>query len=304
MQMIEDWLKLIRSVLDTPLISIGKVPLTPAKLLLAILILLIAFWVARLIERLIVGLSRSGHTTLSASGTYALSRILRYAVYVLGAVFAIQVLGIDMASLALFGGAVGIGIGLGLQSIFSNFVSGIIILLEKTLKVGDFVELQSGVLGRVSEINVRYTRITTTDSVDIVVPNSEFINGKLTNWTLKETHRRIHIPFGVAYGSDKSKVREAGLSAARAIKGTIMEAGREPEVWLVGFGDSSLNFELVVWVGQEMVVSPQRTQATYMWALEDALNERGLVIPFPQRDLHIKSGSLTLAQAPNENAKT
>ncbi|MGA9854730.1 MAG: mechanosensitive ion channel domain-containing protein [Gammaproteobacteria bacterium] len=304
MQMIEAWLKFSRSVLETPLINFGHVSLTPAKLLLAILILLIAFWAARLIERLITGLSRSGHTTLSASGTYALSRILRYTVYVVGAVLAIQVLGIDMASLALFGGAVGIGIGLGLQSIFSNFVSGIIILLEKTLKVGDFVELQSGVTGRVSEINVRYTRITTNDSVDIVVPNSEFINGKLTNWTLKETYRRVHVPFGVAYGSDKNMVREAGLSAARAVKDTIMEPGRAPEVWLVGFGDSSLNFELVVWVGQEMAIAPARTQAIYLWELETALRKSGLEIPFPQRDLHIRSGVLNVQQAPSADAKS
>jgi len=110
-------------------------------------------------------------------------------------------------------------------------------------------------------------------------------------WTLKETYRRIHVPFGVAYGSDKNKVREAGLSAARAVKDTIIEAGREPEVWLVGFGDSSLNFELVVWVGQEMAISPSRTHAIYLWELESALRERDLEIPFPQRDLHIKSGS-------------
>jgi small-conductance mechanosensitive channel len=304
MQMIENWLKFIRSMLETPLINFGHVSLTPAKLLLAILILLIAFWVARLVERLIVGLSRSGRTTLSASGTYALSHILRYAIYVLGAVLAIQMLGIDITSLALFGGAVGIGIGLGLQSIFSNFVSGIIILLEKTLKVGDFVEIQSGVTGRVTEINVRYTRVTTNDSVDIVVPNSEFINGKVTNWTLKETYRRIHVPFGVAYGSDKDRVREAGLQAARAVKDTIMEAGRKPEVWLVGFGDSSLNFELVVWVGQEMAIAPARTQAIYLWELETALRERGLEIPFPQRDLHIRSGVLKVQQAPSADSKS
>lgn len=304
MQMLEDWLKFVRSMLETPLINFGHVSLTPAKLLLAMLILLIAYWVARLIGRVITGLSHSGRTNLSASGTYALTHILRYTIYVVGAVLAVQALGIDLASLALFGGAIGIGIGLGLQSIFSNFVSGIIILLEKTLKVGDFVEIQSGVTGRVTEINVRYTRVTTNDDVDIVVPNSEFINGKVTNWTLKETYRRIHVPFGVAYGSDKKKVQEAGLSAAREVKSTLTEAGREPEVWLVGFGDSSLNFELVVWVGREMAIAPSRAQAIYLWELETALRERGLEIPFPQRDLHIKSGTLTLAQAPNENAKT
>ncbi|MGH8371612.1 MAG: mechanosensitive ion channel family protein [Gammaproteobacteria bacterium] len=297
MQMIENWLHWIGSAMQTPLLSIGHTSLTPGKLLSAILVILIALWLGRLIERLIVRLSHSGHAVLSASGIYALSRILRYTVYVVGGVFAIQVLGIDISSLALFGGAVGIGIGLGLQNIFSNFVSGIVILFEKTLKMGDFVELQSGVVGRVSEINMRYTRITTNDSVDIVVPNSEFINGKVTNWTLNEPYRRIHIPFGVAYGSDKDKVREAGLAAAGAVKGTISEAGREAEVWLTGFGDSSLNFELVLWVEQEMAIAPQRTQALYLWALEDALRERDLEIPFPQRDLHLRSADPTVSSA-------
>ena len=303
MHALEDWLKIIRGILNTPLVNFGHVTLTPAKLLLAMAVLLVAFWLARLLERLITVLSRSGHTNLSPSGTYALSRILRYTIYVLGAVIAVQVLGIDIASLALFGGAIGIGIGLGLQSIFSNFVSGIIILLEKTLKVGDFVELQSGLLGKVTEINVRYTRVTTNDSVDIVVPNSEFINGKVTNWTLKETYRRIHVPFGVAYGSDKDKVRAAGLDAAEAVKNTIMEPGREPEVWLVGFGDSSLNFELVVWVGHEMAISPARTQAVYLWEVETALRNRGLEIPFPQRDLHIRSGTLHVQPESDKGAR-
>lgn len=297
MQMIEDWFRWVSDALQTPLLSIGHVVLTPGKMLFAILVLLGAFWLARLIERLILGLSKSSRVVLSASGIYALSRILRYTVYVLGTVFALQVLGVDITSLALFGGAVGIGIGLGLQNIFSNFVSGIVILLEKTLKVGDFVELQSGVVGRVSEINMRYTRITTNDSVDIVVPNSEFINGKVTNWTLNDLYHRIHIPFGVAYGSDKTKVREAGLAAANAIEDTVQTAERQPEVWLVGFGDSSLNFELVVWVEREMAISPQRTQASYLWALEDALRERGLEIPFPQRDLHLRSADPAVTQA-------
>lgn len=280
-----------------PLLNFGHVSLTAGNLLSAVVVALVALRLARAVERLILRLSQSGRAVLSASGIYALSRIMRYTVYVLGVLFVLQILGIDISSLALFGGAVGIGIGLGLQNIFSNFVSGLVILLEKTLKVGDFVELQSGVVGRVSEINMRYTRITTNDSIDIVVPNSEFINGKVTNWTLNDPHHRIHIPFGVAYGSEKTLVREAGLAAAAAVAGTISEPGREPEVWLVGFGDSSLNFELVGWVGQEMAIAPQRAQAIYLWALEDALCERGLEIPFPQRDLHIRSGTLAITKA-------
>jgi small-conductance mechanosensitive channel len=204
-----------------------------------------------------------------------------------------------MTSFALFGGAVGVGIGFGLQNIFSNFISGIIILLERTLKVGDFVDLQSGVRGHVREIGMRFTRITTNDEVDILVPNAEFINGRVTNWTYENRLRRMRVPFGVAYGSDKAKVREAALRAAQRVKGTVLEAGREPDAWLVGFGDSSLNFELVVWVGPDLITRPGRTEAAYLWAIEDELRQAGIEIPFPQRDLHVRSGTLSVKMEPN-----
>ncbi|AWI74843.1 potassium transporter KefA [Parazoarcus communis] len=202
--------------------------------------------------------------------------------------------GIDIASLAIVGGAMGVGIGFGLQNIFSNLVSGIIILLEKTLKLGDFVDLQSGAVGKVTEIGLRYTRVTTNDNVDVIVPNSEFINGRVTNWTFDDDLRRIHIPFGVAYGTDKDKVRDAVAAAARKVAGTILLPGREPEAWLVGFGDSSLDFELVVWVNHDLAMSPARTQARYLWEIDSALRAAGIEIPFPQRDLHVRSGTLSV----------
>lgn len=132
----------------------------------------------------------------------------------------------------------------------------------------------------------------------MLVPNSEFVNGRVTNWTFADAIRRMHVPFGVAYGSDKQTVREAGIAAAAAVEGIILEgAEREPDVWLVGFGDSSLNFELVVWVGQSLIASPGRTQARLLWALETELVKRGLELPFPQRDLHIRSGILQVSVA-------
>ena len=149
-------------------------------------------------------------------------------------------------------------------------------------------------MGRVSEISMRYTRITTNDSVDMFVPNSELTGGRVINWSYGNHIRRIHVPFGVAYGSDKELVREAGIAAARSVDDTIFDAGRVPEVWLVGFGDSSLNFELAVWISRELLLSPSRTQAKYLWALETELAERGLQIPFPQRDIHLKTGALRI----------
>ncbi len=128
-----------------------------------------------------------------------------------------------------------------MQNIFSNLVSGILILIEKTLKVGDFVDLQSGVVGNVTEIGLRYTRVTTNDNVDVIVPNSEFINGRVTNWTLDDNLRRIHVPFGVAYGSSKDAVRDAVTAAARRVSGTIDQPGQVPEVWLVSFGERAVS---------------------------------------------------------------
>lgn len=285
----------LQDVAVYPLFSIGATQINMMRLVGLGVILLFAWWVSYTLERALVRLTKRAATDrMSESGMYALGRIVRYLLWILGSVLGLNFLGFDLASLAVVGGAVGIGVGLGLQNVVSNFVSGIIILLEKTLKVGDFVDLQSGVMGRVAEINLRYTRVTTNDSVDIIVPNSEFTGGRVINWTFGEDFRRIHIPFGVAYGTDKSLVREAGIAAANSVEGTVTTAGREPDVWLVQFGDSSLNFELVVWVGLASVSSPGRTQARYLWAIEDELRRRGIEIPFPQRDLHVRSGKLAV----------
>lgn len=292
MREIGDFLK---NLTQTELIRIGGFTLTPGTLLTLLAIIAATAWAARLAERGLIRLAHgSGRFSVNASVAYSLSRVLRYLIWFIGLLIGLNFVGLDLTNLALLGGAVGVGIGFGLRNIFSNFVSGLMLLFERTLKVGDFVDLQSGVVGRVVEINVRYTRVTTTDAVDIIVPNSEFIEGRVTNWTLNERYRRIHVPFGIAYDSDKDAVREAGITAAKNVKGTIDQPGREPEVWLVGFGDSSLDFELVVWVDQDLVIVPARTQALYLWAIHTELTKRGIEIPFPQRDLHFKDAEIRL----------
>ena len=289
------WRVLLADMFSEPLLSFAGMQLTGAKIVGALLLLVLAYFGIWVIERGLKRLTRPGRrVTLTESSAYALSRILRYVSWTVVAFSAMDTLGINLSHLAILGGAIGVGIGFGLQNVFSNFISGIVLLLEQTLKVGDYVDLQSGVGGRVTEISIRYTRVTTNDSVDIIVPNSEFINGRVTNWTFTDRVRRIHVPFGVAYGSDKDLVREAGLAAAAAVPGTVVDALHPASVWLVGFGDSSLNFELVIWVGAELVMTPGRTQALYLWALETELAKRKLEIPFPQRDLHIRSGVLKL----------
>src|SRR5690606_18280797 len=143
--------------------------------------------------------------------------------------------------------------------------------------------------GTVVEIAMRYTRITTNDSVDVLVPNSEFINGRVTNWTFGGSNRRIRARFGVAYGSDKNVVREAGLAAARSVAGVIIDDAHPADVRLVNFGESSLDFELLAWVGASAIGRPGGTRARLLWALETELTRRGIEIPYPQRDIHIRS---------------
>jgi small-conductance mechanosensitive channel len=150
---------------------------------------------------------------------------------------------------------------------------------------------------------MRYTRITTNDAVDILVPNSEFINGKVTNWTFNDRNRRIRVPFGVAYGSDKNVVREAGIAAAASVNGLIIDDAHPVSVLLRKFGDSTLDFELLAWVGSELIAKPGGTSSRILWALEDELTKRGIEIPNPQRDIHVRSGTLAVSIERPENER-
>jgi len=276
-----------------PWFAIGGTQISLLTICGLIVILLIVWRVGIAFEQTIVRIGRNQDKEFSP-GWYALSRISRYVIWITGLIMGLGYLGFSMGSFAMIGGAIGVGLGFGLQNVISNFVAGIIILIEKIIKVGDFVDLQSGVMGQVAEINLRYTRVTTTDLIDIIVPNSEFTSGRVVNWTLNERERRLHVPFSVAYGADKQQVKEAAIAAALAVSGTESIQGREPDAWLVKFGDSSLDFELVVWVGPDLIVTPGKTQAQYLWAIEDELKKRQIEIPFPQRDLHIRSGTLAV----------
>ena len=288
-----DWTT-IHAWINTPWITLGKTPITLASVSGLVFILLFVWWFSAMLERGLRRVALHGRAHQTTSTVYAYTRLVRYVVWIVGTVLGLSYIGFDLTSLAFLGGAIGVGIGFGLQNIFSNFISGIIILVEKTLKIGDFVDLESGVRGKVVEIAMRYTRITTNDSVDILVPNSEFINARVTNWTFGDNFRRIRVRFGVAYGSDKNLVREAGLAALSGIPGLLIDETHTADVRLVNFGDSSLDFEVMAWVGPEAITKPGGTNARILWALEDELARRGIEIPFPQRDLHIRSGTLPI----------
>lgn len=276
--------------LDTPIVKLGEVELSVATMLGAIAVLALAWLVSLLLRRALARFSRRHADASRQAALYTVGRIVHYVLLVVGIFIALDVVGLPASRFAVFAGALGVGLGFGLQAIFNNFVSGLILLFDRSLKIGDFVELESGVHGEVRDIKIRATRILTNDNLDILVPNSEFINGRVVNWTHRDVSRRLRVPFGVAYGSDREVAKKAALEAADEVPFTLRNAeSRGPQVWLVGFGESSLDFELVVWLTADATKRPSAVRAAYTWALASALERHGLEIPFPQRDLHLRS---------------
>lgn len=270
------------------LFTVGKTPVTAGGVGAAVLTLVLAIVAARLLS-LALGRARA-KITRGGAALYIFEKLTTYGLIVFGIIAGISTLGVDMSSLAVFGGALGVGVGLGLQGIVKEFVSGLVLIFDEELRVGDYIELESGQRGVVHEIGARATRIRNNDSVDILIPNSQLIQGTVTNWTLRGHTRRIRIPFRAAYNVDKEKVRDAVLVAAKAVPFTLPDSATyRTQVWLVGFGESALNYELVVWPRLEAVKRPNAIQAAYTWAIDDALRNADIEVPLPQRDLHVRS---------------
>jgi len=288
-QLVADGAEGLGPILNYELLPFAGLSVTVGGLLLACVVLLGTWLVSAAARRALASYGEK-HPNTNRASLYTVTRLLQYLLLVVGALLALSLAGIPVGRLAVFAGALGVGLGFGLQAIFSNFISGLILLFDKSLKVGDFVELESGVHGEVRDVKIRATRIVTNNNIDILVPNSEFVNGRVVNWTYRDVSRRVRIPFGVAYGSDKEVVKRAALEAAAEVPFTLEQNGpRRPQVWLSEFGDSSLNFELVVWLTAEATKRPGAVKAAYNWALHSALARHCLEIPFPQQDLHLRS---------------
>ncbi len=279
----------LQPLLSTRLVDAGGFSVTVGGLVGALLALLGALLVSNLLR---AAINRYGErdATRNQAALYTLSRILHYVLLAVGVMLALDALGLPLSKFGLFAGALGVGLGFGLQQIFSNFVSGLILLFDRSLKVGDFVQLDENVRGVVKAINIRATRITTNDNIDILVPNSEFVSGRVTNWTYRSVNRRIRVPFGVAYGVDKELVKKAALEAAARVPFTLsMEGEKAPQVWLVGFGENAVEFMLAVWLTEAAARRNVAVRAAYLWELDTAFKQHGIELPLPQRDLHVRS---------------
>jgi small-conductance mechanosensitive channel len=265
------------------------IKLSVFQIFLLVALLVGVFWFSSRTKRFLFNrfLARSG---LDRSLQYAIAQIVSNIVLIVGIFIVLDNAGIHLGTLTVFAGAVGVGIGFGLQNIASNFISGLVILAERPITVGDRVEV-AGIAGQVQHIRARSTVIVTNDNITMIVPNTKFIDSPVTNWTYGDPRVRFRLPIGISYGSDIKKACEALVAAARENPNTLTDPA--PGVFLERFGDDSIQLELVVW-SSEMSYRPRRYRSDLNFAIEQKLREAGIEIAFPQRDLHIRDGVLKI----------
>lgn len=264
---------------------IGDYKITAYKVLKAIFIAVLLIWVTAIVSGF--GEARiSNMRNVKRSTQVLMTKFFQILVYLIAFLIGLDMMGIELTALAVFGGALGIGLGFGLQKITSNFISGIILLFEKTINQDDMIELQGGFSGFVRRINARFTLLETFDGKEIMIPNEDFITSQVINWTYSNKRGRVEIIIGVAYGTDLELAQRLILEAATAHPRCIAEP--EPACFLSEFADSSINFQLYFWV-EDVTEGRLRPRSEVMMAIWRAFQDAGIEIPFPQRDVHIRS---------------
>ncbi len=292
METIETVEKTLKHYLDYSLLELGNTSITVWLLLYFFIGLFLLFYLSAKFKRLLINRILIRYTP-ELGIRQAIGTIFRYIILFVGVLIIFQTAGIDLSTLTVLAGALGIGIGFGLQNITNNFVSGIIILLERPIKVGDRIEVggvgsQSGsVHGRVVDISARATTIVTNDNVSIIVPNSEFTSSRVINWSHHDEVVRFRIPVSVAYTSDIKKVIRLLLEVGDENPDVLKDP--PPNFRITEFGNDGIHFELLVWTN---TLTHRRGFfiSNLNVGIINKFNEHGIVIPFPQRDLHLKSG--------------
>ncbi len=270
--------------LNTPLLELGDVTISPFFLIKAAVLFFVILIAATLVRRRLV-LRLLRRSSVDEGVKYAFARIAAYAVWIVGVLIGLPMLGVKLNSLLVAFGAVGIGIGLGLQKIAENFISGMIILFARPVKVGDRIRVGE-TEGTVVEIQNRATLVRTNDNITVLVPNGQLVSDTVVNLTHNDKVVRFGFDVGVSYESDPNTVRDCLMEVAAANESILDEP--TPDVLFLGFGDSSLNFRLRGYT-REMVHLPDTLVSQVNFEIWYRLKAAGITIPFPQRDLHIKS---------------
>ncbi len=277
---VESWFS---RFLNTTLVTINQTPITPASLIIFTLIVLASVFVTRIFTRIIFDrILKKFH--LKDGIRYTLRRLTEYILVFVGVIIAFQFVGVDLSGLAVIFGLLSVGIGFGLQNITANFVAGLVLLFERPIKIGDRI-LVGDVEGDVEEIGMRATKIRTLNNVAIIVPNSQFTSSNIVNWSYGDLRVRLDIDVGVSYGSDLDLVLQSLKEVAHENPKVLKDPA--PDVLLREFGESSWNMRLRLWIDNPRGHHVIRSDINC--AIVRKFREKGIEIPFPQQDLHIRS---------------
>jgi small-conductance mechanosensitive channel len=288
-EMLRDYLDPVFNLLNYNIFVLGEARITPLSILYLILLTIALFYISNKIRTLFIERFLE-QTKLDLGAKQAIGTITRYLILFIGFLVILQTIGINLTTLNVLAGAIGIGIGFGLQNIASNFISGLIILFERPVKAGDRIEVDN-VNGMVMSVGARSTLIKTNDNITIIVPNSKFISENVINWSYYGGKLRFRIPVSVAYDSDIDLVQRLLCDAARENPDVLPEP--PPAVRLLEFGDNSLNLELRAW-SEKKLHRKNMLLSEINFAILRKFRENGVEIPFPQRDLNLKSGKLKM----------
>jgi small-conductance mechanosensitive channel len=272
-----------RRILQWPLFTLGDVPVTTLFLMKCTVFLIALSLLSRRAQKF-MGKSVLPHTSIDRGRQYAIARASSYLVLLLGLIIGVDASGLNLRSLLVVGGALGVGVGFGLQNIVANFVAGVVILWEGPVKVGDLIDV-GNTLGEVIRIGARGTWVRTFDNEVVIVPNSEFVNNRVTNWTANDRTVRVSVPVGVSYDSDFEKVRQLLEQIARLNAEVLVTP--PPAVVFTGLGDSAVNVVLRATAGNAERAG--RVKSDLMLEILRVFREQQIEMPFPQRDLHIRS---------------
>ncbi len=273
--------------LDSLSLTLGQMRLSVLLVLKAALFLFVAVWLALGVGRFLDNQVQKSDE-LTPSIRVLIGKVVKIGLILLAGTVALSSVGIDLTALTVFSGAVGLGLGFGLQKVISNFISGIIILLDKSIKPGDTISLE-GTFGWIRELRARFVSVVTRDGREYLIPNEDFITHRVINWSFSDELVRLDVEFGVSYDADPHKVSELAIAAAKTV--SRVDSGRSPVCWLTGFGDSSLDFVLRFWIDD-----PQKgltnVRGQVLLALWDAFKENGIGIPYPHREIIMKDTAM------------
>ena len=289
------WLQPAIMLLDSIALNIGSVRLTPLLVIKAGLALWLSLWLANMLSTYLDRRLEGSENVTPAMRVLSV-KLLNIGLITAAFLITFSAVGIDLTALAVFGGALGVGLGFGLQKIFSNLVSGVILLMDRSIKPGDVISV-GNTFGWINHLSARYVSVITRDGIEHLIPNEELITQRVENWSYSDNLVRLRLPIGISYNADVRLAMKLCIDSALAVE--RVKKDPEPRCLLRGFGDSSVDLELRVWI-EDPTNGRANVLSEVLMGVWDRFHKQGIEIPFPQRDLHLRSGFEQLNNLPRE----